>query len=356
MSDRIHDAIREACALLVTLRRDKVAPEAAWRAFQPLRQRHAGIWMNLVWEEETYGADPHYDILLGADQGTFSLSYCADEQVPWAVRGLQRVNESLVVRVNDRPLRISQAMSCLDYVWGELHIGRHLINVSLVEQELLQIGLEASADEMGEAMLRFRQKRGLFTVEQVERWLVEHGTSEAMLENHVRDEVLRDKLRRRVTAGQEAAYFERHRKEFDRVRAARFHVADAALAERLHEKLRREPQQFLAMAQANFLERGLEQGADGDLWMTVRRGELEPEQAESIFATPAGQVAPPVPSGEGYDLVLVLQHVPAELDAATRETIIGLLFDEWLAEKRRTARIEWFWGASEPLALPALTN
>jgi putative peptide maturation system protein len=237
-----------------------------------------------------------------------------------------------------------------------LHIGRHLINVSLVEQELLQIGLEASADEMGEAMLRFRQKRGLFTVEQVERWLVEHGTSEAMLENHVRDEVLRDKLRQRVAAGQEAAYFERHRKAFERVRAARFHVADAALAGRLHEKLRRDPQQFLAMAQANFLEQGLEQGADGDLWMTVRRGELEPEQAESIFATPAGQVAPPVPSGEGYDLVLVLQHVPAELDAATRETIIGLIFEEWLTEKRRAARIEWFWGASEPLALPALTN
>ena len=352
MSERIHAAICEASALLVTLRRDKVAPEAAWRAFLELRQRHAGIWMNLVWEEETYGADLHYDILLEADQGTFSLSYCADEQTPWAVRGLQRVNESLVVRVNDRPLRISQAMTCLDYVWGELHIGRHLIHVSLVEQELLQMGLEASPDEMAEAMLHFRHKRDLYTVEQVERWLVEHGTSQAMLENHVRDEVLRDKLRRRVATGQEAAYFERHRREFDRVRAARFHVADAAQAGRLHDKLRREPQQFLAMAQAHFLEHG----ADGDLWVTLRRGELEPEQAELVFATPAGQVAPPVPSGEGYDLVLVLQHLAAELDVATRETIIGLVFDEWLEEKRRTARVEWFWGAIEPLALPTLTN
>ena len=93
----------------------------------------------------------------------------------------------------------------------------------------------------------------------------------------------------------------------------------------------------------NFLERG----GTGDLFATLRRGELEPEQAALLFSTEPGQVAAPVPSREGYELVRVLRFHPARLDEATREKVRKLLFEEWLAEGRRRARVEWFWGAAE---------
>jgi parvulin-like peptidyl-prolyl isomerase len=83
-------------------------------------------------------------------------------------------------------------------------------------------------------------------------------------------------------------------------------------------------------------------------------GELEPEQARLLFSTEEGQVAPPVPSAEGYELVRVLRRLPARFDEATREKVRGLLFEEWLAEGRRRARVEWFWGAAEPEELPAV--
>jgi hypothetical protein len=40
----------------------------------------------------------------------------------------------------------------------------------------------------------------------------------------------------------------------------------------------------------------------------------------------------------------VLALHPAELDRATRERIEQKLFDEWLARRRSSARIEWNWG------------
>jgi hypothetical protein len=32
------------------------------------------------------------------------------------------------------------------------------------------------------------------------------------------------------------------------------------------------------------------------------------------------------------------------LDERTRDAIETLLFEEWLAERREAARIEWYWG------------
>jgi hypothetical protein len=54
----------------------------------------------------------------------------------------------------------------------------------------------------------------------------------------------------------------------------------------------------------------LERGGAGELFATLRRGELEPKQAELLFSTEEEQVATPVPSGEGYELVRVLRRLP----------------------------------------------
>ena len=37
----------------------------------------------------------------------------------------------------------------------------------------------------------------------------------------------------------------------------------------------------------------------------------------------------------------------ARLDAPTRELIVEILFDEWLAARRAEATVEWFWGDAE---------
>ncbi len=60
-----------------------------------------------------------------------------------------------------------------------------------------------------------------------------------------------------------------------------------------------------------------------------------------------------MPSGDGYELLWVMQLLPAQFDEPTRQQIASLLFDAWLEEKRRSARVEWFWGADEAAPVPA---
>jgi hypothetical protein len=54
-----------------------------------------------------------------------------------------------------------------------------------------------------------------------------------------------------------------------------------------------------------------------------------------------------------YRVARVLRLTPARLDEATAAAIKQLLFDEWLAERRRAARIEWYWGPCEPCYMTA---
>jgi putative peptide maturation system protein len=350
MNESLQAAVRDAFALLSTLRSERVPTDEAMVRLRALKERHPERWINLVWERETFGDAIHYDILVGDEGDTWSLSYCANEETPWPVRGLQRVNESMVVRVNNDPVNIHQTITSLDYAWHTLHVGRHLIDMSLIEQELRLHPVEITDEDLAAALTKFRRKRRLFTVSQVERWLHDHGTTQVQLETHLRDEVAREKLRERVAAGREEAYFHDHRADFDRVRVARLFTPSEEQARQLLARLRDRPEGFLAEARACFLEHGLEDS----LFVTLQRGQLHPEQAEILFSTRPGQVTPPVPSGEGYELVQALEVVPARLDAATRRQIRDALFERWLEEKRRTARVEWFWGAAEAAEVPAV--
>src|SRR5262249_27418607 len=159
----------------------------------------------------------------------------------------------------------------------------------------------------------FRRKRRLFSVEEVERWMAEHGTTQVQLEQHLREDVARQKLRRKVAAGREEEWFQHHRADFERVQVARLRVPHQDEAWRLYEQRSGKPEQLLELAQVDFLERG----GTGELFATLRRGELEPEQAERLFSTEPGHLAEPVPSGRGYELVRVLRFLPARFDEAT---------------------------------------
>ena len=63
-----------------------------------------------------------------------------------------------------------------------------------------------------------------------------------------------------------------------------------------------------------------------------------------MFAAVPGEVLGPIRGTDGYSLIRVLSFTPASLDKLTRNTIKKILFEEWLEERRRAARIEWFWG------------
>jgi putative peptide maturation system protein len=351
-ADRIDPLVADAIALLARLRCEATPPDAAWPDVVRLRERHPGRSIQLIWERESYLDRVHYDLLIELDAGTLSVSYCADDDVPWLSRGLQRLDESVVVRVNDEPLEIVQAITSLDYAWQHLHVGRHLIHMSLIEQEIRNRRIEVSDRQLAAALAAFRVGRRLFTAAAVERWMAEHGASQAQLEQHLRHDAALDELRRQVIGGPAAiaAWFTAHRAELDRVQVARISVAARETADALHRELRDQPHQFLVAAQRHFLQGG----SPGDVFLTLRRGALDADHAAALFDTEPGELAPVLASGDGFDVVQVLRRLPAVLDDETRTAIGELRFAAWLDEQRARARVEWFWGAADAAEVPAI--
>ncbi|MEO5814928.1 MAG: hypothetical protein ABIT20_06580 [Gemmatimonadaceae bacterium] len=99
-----------------------------------------------------------------------------------------------------------------------------------------------------------------------------------------------------------------------------------------------------AIMEREFVARRLAALPHGPLEV-VRRAELPPAHAEAVFAAAAGDVVGPL-EGEGvFDLVRAVRLATADLsDVATRNAVSDAVFDAWLAEERRAANIEWFWG------------
>jgi parvulin-like peptidyl-prolyl isomerase len=82
----------------------------------------------------------------------------------------------------------------------------------------------------------------------------------------------------------------------------------------------------------------------------VRRRDLPPMHAEAIFAATAGEISGPLEADTGFDLVRVIRSEIADFnDESSRDALSDAMFEQWLANQRDIAKIEWFWGpASQP--------
>jgi hypothetical protein len=102
---------------------------------------------------------------------------------------------------------------------------------------------------------------------------------------------------------------------------------------------------FFEAAQLRFLAADAQRAGEAvSMFAALRRGEAPEALAASVLAATPGAVVGPVPVEDGFVVVRVLDVTPARLDEPVRAAIARLLFDEWLEERRRSARIEWNWG------------
>lgn len=337
---------------LITLSRDHCQPDEALSRLSYLRTSHASVVIDLLWERETYDESVHYDLLLRtADgNGTISLSFCPDKALPWPMRGVHRWSEQDLFRVNATILRVHEAIAFLDIIWNETRIAERLINACLIHEALQEQPVEISDEQLQAALDRFRRARGLLSADRTQDWLKKSGLTHPQLEQRLLDELALAQLRARIAEGRIESYFNLHRADFDTAAIAWLVLEDAETATRAAQS----SHDFYQAAQLRFTSaRVKEQHHTGRLFRRFRRSELSSELAESIFGGAPDEVVGPIADGNGFAVVKVLQIAPAILDAATSQTIETQLFQEWLAERRKVAMVEWYWGSrTSPDARP----
>ncbi|MFF5205129.1 TIGR04500 family putative peptide maturation system protein [Streptosporangium sp. NPDC000396] len=306
-------------------------PEGARKQLAPLHDRHPGVPMRLVWRREPADGTYHYDLLIRMADGTVSLALSPDRALPWPLRGSQHSGDDIIMRINGVDTSMSQAISILDVLWDDVRLAERLVNARLVEEEVHSGTVGLTDAELQEAMDAFRRAKGLLTERATLEWMDRHGLTHAGLEDLVAGQAAAARLRRRIVAGRAEEVFAARRDDFDLLYILRLRYPGAEAAA-IAAGLLRADDPFPA-ATREVLGGGATLQVEG-----VRRKTLPAEGARE------GDVLGPFPSDGGFASARVLHVRPAVLDEAVRRTIEERLFDDWLAERRAEATVEWQWG------------
>jgi putative peptide maturation system protein len=343
LSEQLQHAVADALGYLRALEDEQLRPHEARRRLDALRARHPEIGLELVWEEEAYDGSVHYDVLLRpGDRTTVSVSSCRDGALPWPLRGVRRWSDADLAQVNGKVLKMQDAVSYLDVVWEQAPIGARLIEIALVREELDRHAVEVDDEELQRGLDGLRRTHKLHDAASTRRWMQDHGVSHEQLEQLALDSLTYEKLRARVTEGLVERYFEDHRAELDTVFVAQLECVDEASAGRLASAIAAGATGFFEAAQQQFLATPAQVRI---AFATVRRRDAG-VLAGAIFAAAVGDLVGPTRVGDRSLITRVLSRIPARLDEPTRAAVTSLVFEDWLAERRRTAEITWFWGTS----------
>jgi putative peptide maturation system protein len=333
--------LADALDYLRDLTVDRAQPPAALRRLEVLRQHHPGTRLRLLWQREEYDRSLHYDLLVRQpDEGTVSLSYCADDALPWPLRSRQRASERVLLRVNGVSMEVDRAVACLDFLWDEVRLADRLVTACLLQHEIEQSPVDVDEAELQQAMDAFRRAHGLLTVTATREWMARHSLSHVELDRLVAGEAAVARLRKREVGGDVPAYFEKNGQLFDTARIARMVLPSRAHAERVVAAVVAGAD-FGALAEAAFVD-----GTAAPEYAAVRRHELAPDIAGQVFGAAPGALLGPFDTVTGHALIRLLDLAPAVLDEVTTNLVERHLFAAWIAERRRSARVEWCWGDS----------
>lgn len=344
MSEKLQHAVADTLGYLRALWDEHPRPHEAQQRLEAVRSRHPEIGMELVWEEEAYDGSMHYDVLLRPGDGTTtSVSSCRDGALPWPLRGVRRWSDADLAQVNGKLLKMKEAVIYLDVIWEQTAIANRLIDSALLREELDRHAVEIGDEELQRGMDGLRRTHKLYDAEATRRWMQQRGLTHEQLEQIVMDQLTYQKLGARVAEGRVERYFEDHRADLDTASVAQIECADEASAGHLARGIATGEVGFFEAAQQQFL------AAPAPVriaFATLRRRDAG-ALAAAIFAAAVGDVVGPTRVGDRHVITRVLSLAPARLDEPTRAAVVSLLFEEWLAERRRTATITWFWGTSD---------
>jgi putative peptide maturation system protein len=304
--------------------------------------REEGQRADVVWERDDLAERYHYDALLAFADGTLSVAYCPDGETPWPLRGAHRWSEQHVVQVNGQLKTIEHVAGWLEWcLWRDPGVSLRLVDHCLVELEVKSRGLRASETEIQAGLDAYRARRGLTTAAQYHEWLRANGLAQAEVESLVELEICTARLREDVVGRRAAEYFADHAREFDRVTAFRCRLGDETAARGVVDRVRRGETSLFQEA-----SRSAARSENRSAFVSYRRGELSGDLGKALFGARPGEIVGPLPGGDGVEVVEIIEHAEANFEEA-RASVVALLFDQWLREKRRDADIRWFWGRSE---------
>jgi parvulin-like peptidyl-prolyl isomerase len=175
---------------------------------------------------------------------------------------------------------------------------------------------------------RLRYERRLESAAATFTWLEEHMITAEEWEAGIYQRLLAEKLAEHLFESEIEKYFAQHRLDYDQLVLYKIIVSSQPVAQELCYQIEDQEISFYDAAhQYNLEEEGrLRCGYLGKLY----RWSLKADLATHVFGATPGDVIGPLPSDQGYELLMIEAFIPAELTPEVRQEIRNKLFKEWL--------------------------
>jgi parvulin-like peptidyl-prolyl isomerase len=244
--------------------------------------------------------------------------------------------DMIALEVNGDGVRLADLLALA--AWnGELRFLRSATDAALIRQEAARRGIAVTNAELQQAADAFRAERGLREAAATRRWLRENRLTAATWERLLDEDVRARKLRAVLTEAAVEPFFAQHRLSFDAATVSHLIVGDEHLARELRAQVMDDGADFHALAR-QYSEDGATRPAGGYVG-PVGREALDAAEEPAVFAAHPGAVVGPFPYGACWRLIKVEAVRRAVLDEPSRERIRAILFNAWLDQERRRARV-----------------
>jgi putative peptide maturation system protein len=337
MHSAFNEALANGAALLRELPRQRETLAEAHARLKDFQGKCAKTRADMYVHQAPGSARVDFDLLLEHPEGgTVALTWSADDGNPWAIQYTEHWAANYVLTVNQNHVTVQRALLTIKWA-GQKYIDlmAELIDQSLIHEELEKDPLLVSEQELQTAANQFRIANQLHSADATRRWLSESGLSMDRFRDWVSWQVQADKLKERITAARVDPYFEAQKQRFDIIQVFRVDTCRADLASSLAESAG--GRGLLTVTQARILESG------GERYRGSLVSRFAYELAPALQAAAPGAIILPDTDGRTWSVIQVQSRVQARLDSRTRAVIRDQLFREWLAERRKEAKISWHW-------------
>lgn len=249
---------------------------------------------------------------------------------------MTELSEHIALEINGQEVGLSEVVRSAKWR-GQLSFLRDAINTVIIRQEAERRGLTVPDDELQQAADEFRISHDLHDAEATEQWLTANYLTVEEWERLLEEEVLARKLRDLQTNGRVEQHFAENRLSFEAATVSQLIADSEDVARELRSQIVEEGVDFHALARQYSKDEATRLA--GGYMGRIRRTDMEAAVEASVFGAKPGKVVGPLKTDAGWILAKIEALHPAQLNDATRASIKQTLFEEWLAELRRRARI-----------------
>lgn len=234
------------------------------------------------------------------------------------------MSTSIALQVGDRSIHAEDLLPLL----VRYQMLPQLLRENLIDQAIA--ALQCTSEETATACQQFYEQHQLTSEIDRQAWLTRHCLNPTQLEELATRQVKIEKFKQMTWGHKLESYFLLRKQQLDKVIYSLIRVQEMGVAQELYFRIAEGEQTFAALAHQ--YSQGPE-AQTGGLVGPVELGTLQPNLAQIIAVSHAGQLWPPIPWGEWTLIVRLEQSIPAQLNPSMRQRLLNELFEAWLQEQ-----------------------